>query len=94
MQYYYGSYKNNWFVMSFRSADDVADRIARTFCYGYVDLRRLTFNEYLQYNLRYFSAYEIGAIKMEVGSRDPFSACMFFTKFVRHHYVASYRITN
>lgn len=75
---------HEWCILSFVFSNPVvADRIAKSLIFYDCAIERISPERFLDYRLRYFSIYRIGAIRFDCGSRDP----------VRYSHLFKYRFT-
>lgn len=75
-------HNKDWCIFSFKSnqSDTVAKSMVFTLTRFDVMLAPLTFDDYLNYDLKRFAVFQYGPLKFEVGSRDPIRFSDFFKK--------------
>lgn len=79
-----------WLIISFDFSDTtVADHILKSFILYEIHWERISQQRFLDYGLRYFEVYRIGAIRFDIGSRDPVRCSMFFKHRFNVGYVDS-----
>lgn len=72
----------DWCIISFKTRLSLEDakRIVFSFTRFDVLVAPMEFENYLGYDLKRFAVFEFGALKFEVGSRDPIRFSDFFHK--------------
>lgn len=79
-----------WLIISFDFIDTtVADHILKSLIQYEIHWERISQQRFLDYGLRFFEVYRIGAIRFDVGSRDPVRCSMFFKHRFNVGYVCS-----
>lgn len=78
---------HEWCILSFDFSNPViADRIAKSLIFYDCTIERISPQRFLDYNLRYFETYRIGAIRFDCGSRDPIR----YTRLFKHRFIIGY----
>lgn len=80
---------HDWCVVSFMFNPDLVDRFLDTILYKHIGGHFISFEDYLSRDYHYFVKYQIGAIVVEVCSRDPLKPRKFFKQFLRDHVVGT-----
>lgn len=91
INYYKCFYRGSWCIISFRYSDCVvADNIVKRFIRHGVVWKRISEDVFFNHTLTRFATFRLGAIRFDVGSRDPISYSAFFYSRLVGCYDSSY----